>query len=158
MIILVLARRAARLQRANRGILMDIATILIINSLISTCSIRETARQEGRAPSTVSAALERMETALAVPLMRREGAVLSLTLEAQSAADYLTKRRSLVVNCNLSVASPIIARPFLLLLSFAFLSQRKRGAYAQQPKPRHGAATTDPSALRTGAQSRLRFI
>lgn len=62
---------------------MDIATILIINSLLATCSIRETARQEDRAPSTVSAALERMENALAVPLMRREGAVLSLTLEAQ---------------------------------------------------------------------------
>jgi LysR family transcriptional regulator, nitrogen assimilation regulatory protein len=62
---------------------LDIATILIINSLLSTCSIRETARLEGRAPSTVSAALERMETALAVPLIRRDGAVLSLTLEAE---------------------------------------------------------------------------
>lgn len=62
---------------------MDVATILIVNSLMTTCSIRETARQESRAPSTVSAALDRMEAALAVPLMRRDGTVLSLTLEAQ---------------------------------------------------------------------------
>lgn len=68
---------------------MDVATILIVNSLMTTCSIRETARQENRAPSTVSAALDRMEAALAVPLMRRDGAVLSLTLEAQ-------KRRALL--------------------------------------------------------------
>jgi len=68
---------------------MDVTTILIVNSLMTTCSIRETARQENRAPSTVSAALDRMEAALAVSLMRREGGVLSLTLEAQ-------KRRGLL--------------------------------------------------------------
>ncbi|MGW6778450.1 LysR family transcriptional regulator [Brucella pseudogrignonensis] len=62
---------------------MDSATILIIHSLLSTCSIRETARLQGRAASTVSAALERMESALAIPLLRRDGAILSLTLEAQ---------------------------------------------------------------------------
>jgi DNA-binding transcriptional LysR family regulator len=62
---------------------LDSATILTIHSLLSTCSIRETARVVGRPASTVSAALERMESALVIPLLRREGAVLSLTLEAQ---------------------------------------------------------------------------
>jgi hypothetical protein len=80
---LLRAEQALRCCDIIRGAVLDIATILTIHSLLSTCSIRETARLEGRAASTVSAALERMESALAIPLLRREGTVLSLTLEAQ---------------------------------------------------------------------------
>lgn len=74
---------------------MDIVTILIVDSLLTTCSIRETARQESRAPSTVSAALDRMESALAVPLMRRDNASLSLTLEAQKRGGIIAETAAL---------------------------------------------------------------
>lgn len=63
---------------------MDTATLCLTETIFRTGSIREAGRIEGRAPATVSAALARLEASLAVPLMRREGGSLVLTLEAQN--------------------------------------------------------------------------
>ena len=50
----------------------------------------------GRSPSTVSAALGRLEAAIAAPLVRREGANFVLTLEAEKRVDAISAARAAV--------------------------------------------------------------
>lgn len=110
------------------GTVLDSATILTIHSLLSTCSIRETARLEGRAASTVSAALERMESALAIPLLRREGAVLSLTLEAQKRVKLFDEAARLCRSL-LAVGGSTVLRPTIRFSALIrFLVAAKTGS------------------------------
>lgn len=61
---------------------MDIATLSTVHAILTERGIRKAARLTGRPPASVSAALQRFEAAIAVPLVRREGAALVPTLEA----------------------------------------------------------------------------
>ncbi|KQV38426.1 MULTISPECIES: LysR family transcriptional regulator [unclassified Rhizobium] len=62
---------------------MDIATLTLVHAVLMERGIRRAAKVTGRPPASVSAALKRMEAAIAVPLVRREGGNLVPTLEAQ---------------------------------------------------------------------------
>lgn len=62
---------------------MDLLTLGLCREILSSRSIRRAAAALGRAPSTASGALFRLESEIAVPLVRREGAALVLTLEAE---------------------------------------------------------------------------
>lgn len=62
---------------------MNIATISAVRTIFAVRGVREAARLEGRPPATMSAALSRFEAAVAVPLVRRDGSSLTLTLEAE---------------------------------------------------------------------------
>ncbi|NRQ15515.1 LysR family transcriptional regulator [Ensifer sesbaniae] len=65
---------------------MDLATIVIVDAVLSEGGIRAAAARCGRAPSSVSAAVKRFEQALSMPLFRREETVIVLTLEARARA------------------------------------------------------------------------
>lgn len=65
---------------------MDLLTLHLTNLVLTCRSVREAARLSGRAPSTVSAALARTESAIAAPLVIRQRASLVLTLEAERRA------------------------------------------------------------------------
>lgn len=62
---------------------MDTATLVIIDRLLDLCSIRETARTLRRPPATISAALDRAETALALELLHRSGPSMMRTLDGE---------------------------------------------------------------------------
>lgn len=63
---------------------MDIATILLVEAVTNEGGIRRAATSSGRAPSSVSAAVRRFEQAVSIPLFRRDGGLLALTLEARA--------------------------------------------------------------------------
>lgn len=65
---------------------MDLATIVIVDAVLSEGGIRAAAARCCRAPSSVSAAVKRFEQALSMPLFRREESVIVLTLEARARA------------------------------------------------------------------------
>jgi DNA-binding transcriptional LysR family regulator len=125
---LLRAEQALRCCDIIRGAVLDIATILTIHSLLSTCSIRETARLEGRAASTVSAALERMESALAIPLLRREGTVLSLTLEAQKRMKLFDEMTSLCRSLLAVAGDPAIRPTIRFSALIRFVAAAKTGS------------------------------
>lgn len=62
---------------------MDVATLTLVHTVLTERGIRRAAKLAGRPPASVSAAVKRMEAAIAVPLVRREGGNLVPTLEAQ---------------------------------------------------------------------------
>ncbi|WPO41225.1 LysR family transcriptional regulator [Tardiphaga sp. 42S5] len=62
---------------------MDIATLVMTAVVLRCGNVREAARQLGRAPSTISAAVKRFERSIAAPLLNRAGAASFLTLEAR---------------------------------------------------------------------------
>lgn len=68
---------------------MDLATLCLVEAILRTGSVRAAARLEGRPASSASAALRRLEAAISIPLVRREGPVLVPTLEAQSRIERL---------------------------------------------------------------------
>lgn len=68
---------------------MDLLTLCLTDRFLRVRSVREVARQTGRAPSTVSGALARTEAAIARPLVRRDGAALVLTLEGEMQASRI---------------------------------------------------------------------
>ncbi len=63
---------------------MDIATLLLVETVMNEGGIRRAAASTNRAPSSVSAAVRRFEQAVSIPLFRRDGNLLALTLEARS--------------------------------------------------------------------------
>ena len=63
---------------------MDLATVCLVHTILQERSIRRAARVTGRPPSTISAALQRFEAVISVPLVRREGQNLMPTLEAET--------------------------------------------------------------------------
>lgn len=66
---------------------MDLLTLSLTSQFLRLRSVRETARKTGRSPSTVSSALARTEAAIVASLVRREGANIVLTLEAELRAE-----------------------------------------------------------------------
>ncbi|MBP1873689.1 DNA-binding transcriptional LysR family regulator [Ensifer adhaerens] len=83
---------------------MDIATILLVEALMNEGGIRRAAASTKRAPSSVSAAVRRFEQAVSIPLFRRDGNLLALTLEARSrqadVAAASTTIRALLATAN----------------------------------------------------------
>ncbi|WP_075292154.1 LysR family transcriptional regulator [Pararhizobium arenae] len=75
---------------------MDIATLTLVHAVLTERGIRRAAKVTGRPPASVSAALKRMEAAIAVPLVRREGGNLVPTLEAQRRLADLTAARAAI--------------------------------------------------------------
>lgn len=63
---------------------MDIATILLVEAVMNEGGIRRAAVSTNRAPSSVSAAVRRFEQAVSIPLIRRDGNLMALTLEARA--------------------------------------------------------------------------
>lgn len=70
---------------------MNIDTICAVRTIFAVRGVREAARMEGRPPATMSAALSRFEAAVAVPLVRRDGSSLTLTLEAERRLDSINR-------------------------------------------------------------------
>ncbi|WIY52557.1 LysR family transcriptional regulator [Devosia sp. YIM 151766] len=68
---------------------MDLLTLIMVHAFFETGSIRHAGRLIDKSPSTVSAALVRFENAVGIPMVRREGRALSLTLEAERRAPAL---------------------------------------------------------------------
>jgi DNA-binding transcriptional LysR family regulator len=66
---------------------MDVATLVMTAMVLRRGNVREAARQLGRAPSTLSAAVKRFERSIAAPLLNRAGAASILTLEARRMLD-----------------------------------------------------------------------
>jgi DNA-binding transcriptional LysR family regulator len=62
---------------------MDVATLVMTTMVLRRGNVREAARQLGRVPSTLSAAVKRFERSIAAPLLKRAGAASFLTLEAR---------------------------------------------------------------------------
>lgn len=62
---------------------MDLLALCLCHETLTARSIRLAAARTRRAPSTISGALARMEAEIAVPMVRRKGASLVLTLEAE---------------------------------------------------------------------------
>ncbi len=75
---------------------MDIATLTLVHAVLTERGIRRAAKMTGRPPASVSAALKRMEAAIAVPLVRREGGSLVPTLEAQRRLADLAAARTAI--------------------------------------------------------------
>ena len=61
---------------------MDLSTLCLAHSILEERGIRRAAAAAGRPASSASGALRRVETALSVPLVRRDGQALVPTLEA----------------------------------------------------------------------------
>jgi LysR family nitrogen assimilation transcriptional regulator len=62
---------------------MDTATVVIVHAVLSQRGIRQAARILGKPPSSVAAAVRRLETSISVPMLQRAGPGLVLTLEAE---------------------------------------------------------------------------
>lgn len=63
---------------------MDLATLCLVHSILEERGIRRAAVAAGRPASSASAALRRVEAAMSVPLVRRDGQALLPTLEAET--------------------------------------------------------------------------
>lgn len=63
---------------------MDLPTICLVHSILEERGIRRAAARAGRPASSASAALRRVEAAISVPLVRRDGQALLPTLEAEA--------------------------------------------------------------------------
>lgn len=90
---------------------MDIATILLVEAVMREGGIRRAAASSGRAPSSVSAAVRRFEQAVSIPLFRRDGGLMALTLEARARQADVTEAsatiRALLATANAEPPSAI---------------------------------------------------
>ncbi|CAN7383152.1 MULTISPECIES: LysR family transcriptional regulator [Ensifer] len=83
---------------------MDIATILLVEAVMREGGIRRAATLSSRAPSSVSAAVRRFEQAVSIPLFRRDGGLVALTLEARARQADVTEA-SATIRALLTTAS-----------------------------------------------------
>ncbi len=90
-----------------------------------------------------------MESALVIPLLRREGAVLSLTLEAQKRVKLLMRRRISVALCLPLAAAQSFDRPFAFPRLSGFGRRQDRKHTCCRKRAGRGTAATDASAFRT---------
>ncbi|MFV0336254.1 MAG: LysR family transcriptional regulator [Tropicimonas sp.] len=88
---------------------MDLSTLHLAHEVLHHRGIRAAARATGRAPSTVSGAIARMEAAIAVQLIRREGSHFVLTLEAERRAAHFASA-SRAIAALLEGAGPVARR------------------------------------------------
>jgi DNA-binding transcriptional LysR family regulator len=63
---------------------VDLATLSLVHDILEQRGIRRAAARAGRPASSASAALRRVEAALSVPLVRRDGQALVPTLEGET--------------------------------------------------------------------------
>ncbi|RDL50881.1 HTH-type transcriptional regulator TfdS [Ensifer sp. M14] len=91
---------------------MDIATILLVETVMKEGGIRRAATLSDRAPSSVSAAVRRFEQAVSIPLFRRDGNLMALTLEARARqADVAEASATIRALLAKSKAEPTTAIP-----------------------------------------------
>lgn len=90
---------------------MDIATILLVEAVMREGGIRRAATSSGRAPSSVSAAVRRFEQAVSIPLFRRDGGLMALTLEARARQADVTEAsatiRAVLATANAELPSAV---------------------------------------------------
>ena len=90
---------------------MDIATLTLVHTILIERGIRRAAKMVGRPPASVSAALKRMEAAIAVPLVRREGGHLVPTLEAQRRLSDLDAASAAIASLLSPAETPHLKTP-----------------------------------------------
>jgi DNA-binding transcriptional LysR family regulator len=86
--------------------MMDTATLIMSHIVAEECSIRGAARKSGRPVSTVSKALQRLETSLSVELFLRAGVELMPTLELARVIGPLSRLRRICEELVTSAAPP----------------------------------------------------
>ena len=70
---------------------MNLSALCLVHSILEERGIRRAAGLAGRPASSASAALRRVEAALSVPLVRRDGQALVPTLEAEARLPHLAE-------------------------------------------------------------------
>jgi len=70
---------------------MDTATLMIADAVLRLKSLRAAGRELQKPPGSIAAAMARLEAALAVPLTRKTGSGLMLTLEGTRLTDRIAK-------------------------------------------------------------------
>lgn len=97
---------------------MDTAALVITDHLLESLNLRQTARLLSLPPATVSAALQRVERALATPLLQKSGSGLMRTLDGER---LRTAFHEMAADVRLIFAlPPAMAAP---LLTFTALSR-----------------------------------
>ena len=76
---------------------MNLATLLIAHHVLTLGSVRQAARLLGRPPSTVSAAMKRLQAEIAIPLVATSSGGAQSTLEGVRLARELASAANLVV-------------------------------------------------------------
>ena len=76
---------------------MNLATLLIAHRVLTLGSVRHAARLLGRPPSTVSAAMRRLQAEIAIPLVATSSDGMQSTLEGQRLARELANAANLVL-------------------------------------------------------------
>jgi LysR family nitrogen assimilation transcriptional regulator len=101
---------------------LDLSTLCLVHSILEERGIRKAAARMGRPPSSASAALQRVEAAISVPLVRRDGQLLVPTLEAEARlprlAEIAEAARALAMLGKRN-GSPIPAVPLATLSRYA---------------------------------------
>ncbi|WP_457583872.1 LysR family transcriptional regulator [Ensifer canadensis] len=109
---------------------MDIATILLVEAVMREGGIRRAATSSGRAPSSVSAAVRRFEQAVSIPLFRRDGSLVTLTLESRArqvdVAEASDTIRALLTTVN--TEPPAVIPPVSLVALDRFVRIARAGS------------------------------
>ncbi|MCP8884714.1 LysR family transcriptional regulator [Devosia sp. XJ19-1] len=105
---------------------MDTTTVLMVDSVLRSGSLRGAARLLGRPVSSMSAALDRLEASLSTTLCQRAGPGLVLTLEADRLAGTLAEAATIVRRLYADAIDPL-SRPvkFEALLRFVEVAERR---------------------------------
>lgn len=99
---------------------MDTATLTIADTVLRTGSIRVAARALERPPASIAAAMVRIETELAVPLVQKAGSALMLTLEGTRLMPRLSRLADLIA--DLFASAGIDAQPEPAFLASRMIS------------------------------------
>ena len=70
---------------------MRVSTIMLCDLVLQEDGIRAAARRSGAPPSTVTAALQRLEAELSIPLVRRSGGKLAFSIQSEQMRSALTR-------------------------------------------------------------------
>ncbi len=74
---------------------MRLSTIMLCDLVLQEDGIRAAARRSGAPPSTVTAALQRLEAELSIPLVRRSGGSLAFSIQSEQMRSALTRLAAL---------------------------------------------------------------
>ncbi|WDZ75363.1 LysR family transcriptional regulator [Ensifer adhaerens] len=107
---------------------MDLATIVIVDAVLREGGIRAAAVRCQRAPSSVSAAVKRFEQAVSMPLFRREGAALILTLEARTRSTDIGQATAKIAAILAAVGRDVPAPPIGLVALDRFVRIARSGS------------------------------
>lgn len=104
---------------------MDTTTLFAVDAIIRTGGLRGAARLLGRPVSSISAALERFESAASTTLCQRAGSGLVLTLEADRLADAIGEAAAIARALFNDTVDPLSRSvKFEALLRFVELAER----------------------------------